>query len=173
MRGRKPVPTAIKQLHGNPGKRPLNLNEPKPAVALPSCPAHLSPSARAEWKRLARYMHDLGMISELDRAALAAYCQAWGRWVEAERRLKETPPLIRYLFSRFRAADFGENQRQAIVAANVHFRYISGIFLVNLQKAIANFPFSNRLPNGGASMKDVFNGRDIPLYLHFAAASCQ
>jgi P27 family predicted phage terminase small subunit len=26
---------------------------------------------------------------------LAAYCQAYGRWVEAERRLKETPPLLK------------------------------------------------------------------------------
>ena len=53
------------------------------------------PTAKAEWKRLARYLHDLGIISELDRAALAAYCQAYGRWVEAERKLKETPHLLR------------------------------------------------------------------------------
>ncbi|MEQ8198694.1 MAG: phage terminase small subunit P27 family, partial [Clostridiaceae bacterium] len=30
QRGRKPKPTAIKVLEGNPGKRPLNKNEPKP-----------------------------------------------------------------------------------------------------------------------------------------------
>ena len=53
------------------------------------------PTAKAEWKRLARYLHDLGIISELDRSALAAYCQAYGRWVEAERKLKETPALLR------------------------------------------------------------------------------
>ena len=53
------------------------------------------PTAKAEWKRLARCLHDLGVISELDRAALAAYCQAYGRWVESERRLKETPPLLK------------------------------------------------------------------------------
>ena len=40
-------------------------------------------------------MHRLGIISQLDRAALAAYCQAYGRWVEAERQLKQTPALIR------------------------------------------------------------------------------
>ena len=27
--------------------------------------------------------------------ALATYCQAYGRWVEAERRLAETPPLLK------------------------------------------------------------------------------
>jgi P27 family predicted phage terminase small subunit len=32
---------------------------------------------------------------EADRSALAAYCQAYGRWVEAERKLAETPMLIK------------------------------------------------------------------------------
>ena len=95
MRGRKPKPTRLKLITGNPGSRPLNRREPKPAVAVPTCPAHLNPSAKAEWKRLARQMHVLGMISHLDRAVLAAYCQAYGRWAEAERRLKETPMLLK------------------------------------------------------------------------------
>jgi len=95
MRGRKPVPTPLRVITGNPGKRPLNPLEPKPRVAVPTCPAHLSPSAKAEWKRLGHTLHQLGVISELDRAALAAYCQAYGRWVEAERKLKETPVLLR------------------------------------------------------------------------------
>lgn len=95
MRGRKPTPTALKIVMGNPGKRPLNKLEPKPVTAMPTCPAHLMPTAKAEWKRLARYLHRLGVISELDRAALAAYCQAYGRWVEAEKKLKETPILLR------------------------------------------------------------------------------
>jgi hypothetical protein len=29
MRGRKPVPTQVKLLRGNPGKRPLNEGEPQ------------------------------------------------------------------------------------------------------------------------------------------------
>jgi P27 family predicted phage terminase small subunit len=95
MRGRKPTPTVLKLVAGNPGKRPLNMREPKPVIAIPTCPAHLMPTAKAEWKRLARYLHDLGIISELDRSALAAYCQTYGRWVEAERKLKETPALLR------------------------------------------------------------------------------
>ncbi len=95
MRGRKPKPTALRLVEGNPGKRPINTREPRPAHSLPTCPAHLSPTGKAEWKRLAQEMHRLGIISQLDRAALAAYCQAYGRWVEAERKLKETPTLIK------------------------------------------------------------------------------
>jgi P27 family predicted phage terminase small subunit len=95
MRGRKPKPTHLKLLEGNLGRRPPNLGEPKPRRAIPTCPAHLCPSAKAEWKRLACQLHSLGVLTELDRAPLAAYCQAYGRWVEAERKLKETPTLLK------------------------------------------------------------------------------
>ena len=49
----------------------------------------------AAFKRLAKMLHQLRVISHLDRAALAAYCQAYGRWAEAERAMKETPLLIK------------------------------------------------------------------------------
>ena len=53
-RGRKPTPTAIKDLEGNPGKRKLNENEPKPEKKAPACPKWLSKDARKEWHRLPR-----------------------------------------------------------------------------------------------------------------------
>ena len=37
----------------------------------------------------------MGVLTTIDRAALAAYCQAYGRWVEAEERLRETPMLFK------------------------------------------------------------------------------
>jgi P27 family predicted phage terminase small subunit len=95
MRGRKPVPTALRLIQGNPGNRPFNLNEPEPVPAIPTCPSHLCPSAKAEWKRVAREMKHLGMLSMLDRAVLAGYCQAYGRWVEAERKLQEMPMILK------------------------------------------------------------------------------
>lgn len=46
-RGRPPKPTAIKELEGNPGKRPLNKNEPKkPKQGAPKCPSWLEPDAK-------------------------------------------------------------------------------------------------------------------------------
>jgi P27 family predicted phage terminase small subunit len=83
MRGRKPVPTRLKLMAGNPGKRPINRNEPQPAAAFPTCPPELSPVARAEWERLAPELGELGLITNLDRAALAAYCGAYALWAEA------------------------------------------------------------------------------------------
>jgi P27 family predicted phage terminase small subunit len=95
MRGRKPKPTALKLIEGNPGKRPINGHEPKPSAARPTCPSHLSPTAKAEWKRLAGGLHRIGLLTQADRTALAAYCQAYGKWVEAEKRLADTPTLLK------------------------------------------------------------------------------
>jgi P27 family predicted phage terminase small subunit len=85
--GRKPTPTALKLLRGNPGRRPLNENEPKPKAALPKPPDHLSPVAKQEWRRAGRLLQSMGLISDLDLAAFALYCTAWARWVEAEQAL--------------------------------------------------------------------------------------
>lgn len=83
MRGRRPKPTRLKVLTGNPGKRPLNAGEPRPEPAVPDCPVELSPLARREWDRLAGELAKLRILTQLDRAALAAYCGAYALWAEA------------------------------------------------------------------------------------------
>ena len=64
-------------------------------AALPRCPPHLDTVARKEWRRIAAPLHDIGVLTLADRAALAAYCQAWSRWVEAEEKLQNGPALIK------------------------------------------------------------------------------
>lgn len=39
-------------------------------------------------------MFTAGLLTQLDRAALAAYCVAWSRWVKAEEQLEQVPALI-------------------------------------------------------------------------------
>lgn len=63
--------------------------------ALPRCPPHLGDVARKEWRRLAGPLYQMGVLSVTDRAALAAYCVAWARWVEAEEQLAKGVPLIK------------------------------------------------------------------------------
>jgi P27 family predicted phage terminase small subunit len=62
---------------------------------LPSCPPHLSLVAATEWRRLAKALQRAGVLTGFDRAALAAYCQAYGRWVDAEEHLRDTPALYK------------------------------------------------------------------------------
>lgn len=84
-RGPLPKPAALKMLEGNPGKRTLDLAAGiNPRIEIPSPPKHLSPEARKEWKRITPLLEELGLISGLDRTALALYCQAAGRLAELE-----------------------------------------------------------------------------------------
>lgn len=83
-RGRKPKPTALKLLEGNPGKRPINENEPIPPKGTVKCPTWLEPEAKKEWKRLAPSLEAMGVLTQADLTAFAGYCQAYARWKEAE-----------------------------------------------------------------------------------------
>ena len=94
-RGRKPTPTAIKELEGNPGKRPLNSNEPKPVKKAPACPKWLEPEAKKEWRRLVKQMETLGILTQVDMAAFAGYCQAYARWKEAEEFITQHGSIVK------------------------------------------------------------------------------
>lgn len=84
-RGPLPKPAALRALEGNAGKRPLDLaGGVNPRIEIPSAPKHLGVEARKEWKRITPLLEELGLISGLDRTALALYCQAVGRLAELE-----------------------------------------------------------------------------------------
>ena len=90
--GRKSIPTNLHLLHGNPSKKPLAAlfdGTLRPEVAVPAMPDHFSPEARAEWERITGHLEKLGLVSHIDRAALAGYCSSWGDYVWAEKRIAE------------------------------------------------------------------------------------
>ena len=95
MRGRKPLPSNVVRLRGNPGKRRLNDAEPRPAARVPPCPACLGDEARKEWQRLAKELGELGLLTRLDRGLLAAYCQAHALWVEAVSSIERYGTMIK------------------------------------------------------------------------------
>ncbi|WP_395675974.1 phage terminase small subunit P27 family [Inquilinus sp.] len=88
MRGRKPRPIHLKLIEGNPGKRPLGTPLPV-APTIPEPPDHLDETAKVEWRRVAPQLFRLRLLTPLDVGALAVYCQAWSRFVQAERLLSE------------------------------------------------------------------------------------
>lgn len=95
MRGRRPKPTRMKALTGNPGKRPLNPTEPQPEPVIPDCPTELGPAARREWDRLVGQLASLRILTALDRAALAAYCGAYGLWAEATEAIQKYGVMVK------------------------------------------------------------------------------
>lgn len=89
MKGRKPVPTALKLLTGNPGKRRLRTDEFRPYAEIPRPPKHLKGEALKEWRRITSELDRYGMVSAVDRGALAMLCTLWGRYVQAEEMIEK------------------------------------------------------------------------------------
>jgi len=87
---KRPTPTYLKIVRGNPGKRPINRAEPPAPPAIPEPPAWLCAAALVEWERHAPRFKDSGILSHLDRDAFANYCQALGRLAEAEGELAKS-----------------------------------------------------------------------------------
>ncbi len=83
-RGPPPKPTHLKAVTGNPGKRKLNDRESQARKEAPRCPNWLIPEAKRVWRDIVPKLKRLGVLTEVDGQALAAYCQTYARWREAE-----------------------------------------------------------------------------------------
>jgi P27 family predicted phage terminase small subunit len=87
--------TRVKVLTGSPGKRPLNQAEPMPEIAVPECPPELGPVARREWDRVVGELAMLWLLTNLDRAALAAYCGAYALWAESMEAIQKYRTMVK------------------------------------------------------------------------------
>lgn len=77
MAGRRPTPTELKLVRGNPGKRPINKKEPLPAKRIPSTPAHLTDEGQMAWGRLTVLLDRMGVLTEADGFALERLCDCY------------------------------------------------------------------------------------------------
>lgn len=84
IRGKKPDPTALRILKGNPQKKPLPKDEPHPPL-LPhdDLPREIVDDevATREWLRLAPMLRTVRILTEADRAALIALVLEWSRYM--------------------------------------------------------------------------------------------
>ncbi len=91
MKGRKPIPSRLHELRGDPSKRHRNREgEPRPGALekAPHPPAHLNRRAAGVWRRIVPELIDMRLIAGIDNASLAAYCSAVATYQEADERLK-------------------------------------------------------------------------------------
>jgi len=91
VRGSKPKPTAKKILEGNPGRRPLNAQEPLlPAATSDDVPPELAddPVASLEWRRLLPLLQRAHAITLGDLGSLIALCQQWSRYQSAHKQVQ-------------------------------------------------------------------------------------
>jgi P27 family predicted phage terminase small subunit len=114
MSGPPPTPTYLKLLRGNPGRRPINKDEPKPEIPAkpPEPPTWLSAYAVEEWKRVAPEAYALKLLTGLDLAPFAAYCMSYGHWRTAEEalaRMASNDPVWHGLIAKSKAGTAMEN----------------------------------------------------------------
>ena len=77
--GRKPTPTWLKVIAGNPGKRPLNANEPIPSGGIGPPPPNFSEAERTVWLEMTNAA-PAGLLTQLERPSLEMYCASKVRY---------------------------------------------------------------------------------------------
>lgn len=90
MKGRRPKPTALKVLQGNPGKRALDtLHEPQPVIGLGPCPDYVTsdPAAAEYWNSQGPQLVKLRTLGETDAATFAGLCLMHARVVWLSSRI--------------------------------------------------------------------------------------
>jgi P27 family predicted phage terminase small subunit len=94
--GRRALPATVHLLRGNPSKKSAadlaDAAAAAPAaltIKAPTCPEFLTPDAKTEWKRIVDDLVVLGLVTKIDRAELAVYCQAWGDWKVARKKIAQ------------------------------------------------------------------------------------
>ncbi|WP_432147945.1 phage terminase small subunit P27 family [Streptomyces sp. bgisy029] len=85
--GRTAKPAGLKLIEGRAAGRDSGGRKvatgPEFRRVPPAAPEWLSPEAAAEWDRVMPELSRLDLVKEQDRAALAAYCEAWATFREA------------------------------------------------------------------------------------------
>lgn len=92
--GRK-TPQKLHILHGNPSRRPKNVDpdrepQPRKLERVPKPPIELAQFkvAKREWKRIADELYRLNLLTVIDKTALTQYCFTYQSWIECVRTIR-------------------------------------------------------------------------------------
>lgn len=94
-RGPPPQPTHLKVLRGNPGEKPLNHAEPRPAADDGEPDPILTGDALAKWRETVPVLRGMGVWSQADRAAWVRYCILFETFVRNKRLVDEKGDVMR------------------------------------------------------------------------------
>ncbi len=119
MPGPPRKPTALKVAEGNPGRKPLPENEPKPKVRKPPAPKFLQGEAKKEYNRLGKKLAELSVMTEVDQIGLAVTSQVWADFVQAVEQAQGKPLVIK-------TPNGGVMQNPFISVANTKAKLLKG-----------------------------------------------
>lgn len=93
-RGRKPKPTVLKLVAGNPGKRPINQDEPQPKADLNEPPHWLTDRQKDTWLDVIQNAPP-GLLKDVDASVFTVWVVAFDLYQEASDKLAKTGMLIK------------------------------------------------------------------------------
>ena len=95
MKGRKQLPTNLKVIRGTAQPCRINDKEPKPEKTRRAPPPKtLSEEARKHWRKISKELEACGVLTQVDKDALAVYCELYAQWVEAGEMVKKKGMVI-------------------------------------------------------------------------------
>ena len=96
-RGRKKIPTKIKEMQGTltPGRYLENEMQVELVDKVPTPPDYLNEKGKVEWNLVTLELHSKGMLHFVDLDLLSAYCNEMGIYLESSEYLKENGSVER------------------------------------------------------------------------------
>jgi P27 family predicted phage terminase small subunit len=116
------VPTNLKVLKGTFRADRGARNEARPQAAIPPMPEHLNAEAKAEWERISQELFQVGLVTNVDRAALVAYCEAWAAYLEAGRKVAEQGTVVQAVNGNRIVNPYFRIQRQSLATMHKFIR---------------------------------------------------
>lgn len=98
----KPKPSALKLLAGNPGRRPLNMQEPQFESGIPDKPEWFDTYASEEWDRITGNLNGQRVFTKNDLGIIMALCLAY-------EQMRECLAIIKALGRSYTVQDMGGN----------------------------------------------------------------
>ena len=113
MRGRKPTPTHLRVVTGNPQHRAFNTNEPQPSGDLEGTPDWMTGEQKASWEYALTHAPK-GLLKLIDRSALTVWTVAEAAHREAAQAVARYGLLLRAQSGEFYPSPYvGIMNRQA------------------------------------------------------------
>lgn len=94
MAGRRPKPTAVKELAGNPGKRHLNRVEPRPPASSARAPRGLDEEGHKFWLDYVRGMAAIGVMKLSDEPAARLMTEHYAIAIRAATQLHDEELIL-------------------------------------------------------------------------------
>lgn len=98
------IPIEVQLARGNPNrltKAEIEARKKAEAKLTPNkdkikCPSWLDKEAKKEWKRIYKELEELNLLTNVDITALAIYCDAYSKYIQANKEIEEKGMFVEY-----------------------------------------------------------------------------